>query len=102
MRCLQEEVPKLARVAWVTQEIPKGTFGEPDSGIVSVAAGGMHTLFVDEMGRVWPCGSNDDAALGYKTPSGFDQDVVDTPQLVESLRRTSMRARHPTPTFVAQ
>ncbi|KAK1225983.1 hypothetical protein PQX77_000684 [Marasmius sp. AFHP31] len=86
------EIPKPARVAWVTQEMSKGTFGGTDAGIESVAAGGFHTLFVDEMGTVWSCGSNDDAALGYKTPEGFDQDVVETPQVVEALRKDGFRA----------
>ncbi|KAF9264597.1 RCC1/BLIP-II [Marasmius fiardii PR-910] len=86
-------IPKPARVSWVTEQIQRGGVfgGGPNAGLKSVAAGGMHTLFVDENGTVWSCGSNDDAALGYKTPPGFEGDIVETPQPVESLRRDGFR-----------
>ncbi|KAJ3873645.1 RCC1/BLIP-II [Lentinula edodes] len=46
----------------------EGVFGlEPGAGIVSIAAGGMHTLLLDEKGTIWSAGVNDDAALGRIT-----------------------------------
>ena len=47
------EVSKPRRNKWVGQKMEQGAFGAtPGSGIVSVAAGGLHTLFADENGVV--------------------------------------------------
>ncbi|KAG5342307.1 hypothetical protein C0989_003436 [Termitomyces sp. Mn162] len=66
----QHNKPK--RNIWIEKQMEEGTFGEVGSGLESVAAGGLHTLFIDEKGTVWTCGTNDDAALGRIT-----QDVPD-------------------------
>lgn len=40
------------RNRWVEAQVAKGTFGENDAGITAIAAGGLHTLFIDENGTV--------------------------------------------------
>ncbi|KAL4076176.1 regulator of chromosome condensation 1/beta-lactamase-inhibitor protein II [Scleroderma citrinum] len=55
------------RNPWVDQMINEGTFGSEGAGLETIAAGGMHTLFIDEKGTIWSCGVNDDAALGRVT-----------------------------------
>jgi regulator of chromosome condensation len=48
-----DELPKPTRNTWVEEKIGQGVFGpRPNSGIVGVAAGGLHTLFIDESGTV--------------------------------------------------
>ncbi|KAK7041776.1 hypothetical protein VNI00_009065 [Paramarasmius palmivorus] len=75
-----DEIPKPARVAWVNQAIEEGKFGAEGAGLVAVAAGVfIHSSLTKQ-------DPNDDAALGYKTPEGFEQDVVETPQLIQSLK----------------
>lgn len=81
------EKDKMTRNTWIEEQIVAGTFGEPGAGLEAVAAGGLHTLFIDEKGtvrqifvylfnltapQVWSCGNNDEAALGRVT-----QDVPD-------------------------
>ncbi|GLB34025.1 putative RCC1 domain-containing protein [Lyophyllum shimeji] len=61
------ELDKPKKNLWVEEQIQEGTFGGVGAGIESVAAGGLHTLFIDEAGTVWTCGVNDDAALGRIT-----------------------------------
>jgi hypothetical protein len=39
-------------VAWGEEQIEEGTFGPDNAGIETVAAGGMHSIFVDEKGTV--------------------------------------------------
>ncbi|KAI0796863.1 regulator of chromosome condensation 1/beta-lactamase-inhibitor protein II [Abortiporus biennis] len=51
----------------IEAKIEEGVFGEPGASFEAVAAGGLHSLFVDEKGTVWSCGVNDDAALGRVT-----------------------------------
>ncbi|KAL0949294.1 hypothetical protein HGRIS_009372 [Hohenbuehelia grisea] len=68
------ELDKPRRNAWVEEKIEEGAFGEDGAGIESIAAGGMHTIFVDEKGTVWTCGVNDDAALGRDTRDIPDPD----------------------------
>ncbi|KAH7890593.1 hypothetical protein F5I97DRAFT_1826689 [Phlebopus sp. FC_14] len=60
------------RNPWVETKIGEGVFGSGGAGLEAIAAGGMHTLFIDEKGTVWSCGVNDDAALGRLT-----EDVTD-------------------------
>ena len=38
--------------AWVDQAVKDGIFGDLGAGIESVSAGGMHTLMIDEAGKV--------------------------------------------------
>ncbi|EIN10547.1 RCC1/BLIP-II [Punctularia strigosozonata HHB-11173 SS5] len=52
---------------WVTEKVEDGAFGSEDAGLETIAAGGMHTLLVDERGTVWTCGVNDEGALGRVT-----------------------------------
>ncbi|KAF5363508.1 hypothetical protein D9756_000340 [Leucocoprinus leucothites] len=64
---IEIEVPKLRRNKWVEKQMESGTFGDKGAGLESIAAGGLHTLFLDEQGTVWSCGVNDNAALGRIT-----------------------------------
>ncbi|KAJ3893140.1 regulator of chromosome condensation 1/beta-lactamase-inhibitor protein II, partial [Lentinula edodes] len=62
------EYPRPKRHIWAERKMSEGVFGlEPGAGIVSIAAGGMHTLLLDEKGTIWSAGVNDDAALGRIT-----------------------------------
>ncbi|KAJ3531511.1 hypothetical protein NM688_g7565 [Phlebia brevispora] len=61
------ELEKPTRNKLVEQKMQDGEFGEEGAGLEAVAAGGLFTLFVDEKGTVWSCGTNDDAALGRVT-----------------------------------
>ena len=48
-----DEVSKPTRNTWVEEKMAQGVFGSgPGSGIVGVAAGGLHSLFIDENGTV--------------------------------------------------
>jgi len=48
-----DELSKPTRNTWVEEKIAQGAFGPgPGSGIVGVAAGGLHSLFIDENGTV--------------------------------------------------
>ncbi|KAH8094886.1 RCC1/BLIP-II [Cristinia sonorae] len=58
---------KPRRNPWVEKAIKEGRFGEEGAGFETIAAGGLHSLFIDEKGTVWSCGVNDDAALGRIT-----------------------------------
>jgi regulator of chromosome condensation len=50
-----DELSKPTRNTWVEEKIAQGVFGTgPGSGIVGVAAGGLHSLFTDENGTVCP------------------------------------------------
>ena len=40
--------------AFVSKHIEAGTFGSPGAGLEAIAAGGLHTLFLDENGTVRP------------------------------------------------
>jgi regulator of chromosome condensation len=46
------EISKPRRHVWIEKKIEEGIFGEPGAGIESVAAGGLHTVFIDEKGTV--------------------------------------------------
>ncbi|KAF5322189.1 hypothetical protein D9619_000472 [Psilocybe cf. subviscida] len=67
-----DEKTKPKRNTWAEEQIEDNLLGDDHGGFESVAAGGLHTLFVDEKGAIWSCGVNDDAALGRVT-----QDVPD-------------------------
>lgn len=48
-----DELSKPTRNTWVEEKMSQGVFGSgPGSGIVGVAAGGLHSLFIDENGTV--------------------------------------------------
>ncbi|KZT12728.1 RCC1/BLIP-II [Laetiporus sulphureus 93-53] len=64
---LLDEFDKPRKNAWIEEKIREGLFGGPEAGLEAVAAGGLHSLFIDEKGTVWSCGVNDDAALGRIT-----------------------------------
>jgi regulator of chromosome condensation len=55
-----DELSKPTRNTWVEEKISQGVFGPgPGSGITGIAAGGLHSLFIDENGTVCmliPCG----------------------------------------------
>lgn len=46
------ELPKPKKNLWVEEKMQEGLFGDVGAGIESIAAGGMHTLFIDESGTV--------------------------------------------------
>lgn len=62
-----DEFDKPKKNPWFEKKMEEGLFGGEGAGIESVAAGGLHSLFVDEKGTIWSCGVNDDAALGRVT-----------------------------------
>lgn len=66
------------RNTWVDQKIKEGAFGSEGAGLEAIAAGGLHTLFIDEKGTIWSCGVNDDAALGRVTKDVPDPDKPDS------------------------
>lgn len=47
-----DEQTKPKRNIWVEEQIEDGTFGVEGAGIESIAAGGLHTVFIDEKGTV--------------------------------------------------
>ncbi|PCH41194.1 RCC1/BLIP-II [Wolfiporia cocos MD-104 SS10] len=61
------EYGKPKKNVWIEKKIQEGVFGEENAGLEAVAAGGLHSLFIDEKGAIWSCGVNDDAALGRIT-----------------------------------
>lgn len=46
------ELPKPRKNAWVEEGIKDNIFGPDGAGIEAIAAGGLHTIFVDEKGTV--------------------------------------------------
>ncbi|KAF7301914.1 hypothetical protein MIND_00757400 [Mycena indigotica] len=82
-----DEVDKPKKHTWCEEQMEEDTFGEDYAGIETIAAGGMHTVFVDEKGTVWTCGVNDDAALGRVTEGISDPDgeLTSIPHPLESL-----------------
>jgi regulator of chromosome condensation len=47
-----DEFGKPKKHTWVEKGIEEGKFGEKGAGIEAAAAGGLHTMFLDEKGRV--------------------------------------------------
>ncbi|KAI0807676.1 RCC1/BLIP-II [Fomes fomentarius] len=62
-----QEINKPRKNAFVASHIEEGTFGGDGAGLETIAAGGLHTLFVDEKGTIWSSGTNDNGALGRVT-----------------------------------
>ncbi|KAJ7068538.1 regulator of chromosome condensation 1/beta-lactamase-inhibitor protein II [Mycena amicta] len=88
------ELDKPKKHTWCEEQMEEGTFGEDNAGIETLAAGGMHTIFVDEKGTVWTCGVNDDAALGRVTEGIPDPEgeLTNIPHPLESLIAEKFRA----------
>ena len=49
-----QEINKPRKNAFVANHIEEETFGGDEAGLESIAAGGLHTLFIDEKGTVRP------------------------------------------------
>ena len=50
---LLDEFDKPKKHTWIEKKIDEGVFGaEAGAGLEAVAAGGLHTLFLDEKGTV--------------------------------------------------
>lgn len=47
-----DEFDKPKKNMWIEKKMEEGAFGEEDAGIECVAAGGLHTMFIDEKGTV--------------------------------------------------
>ncbi|KAL5528177.1 hypothetical protein ACEPAF_7313 [Sanghuangporus sanghuang] len=75
---------------------------ERGAGIECAVAGGMHSLVIDELGRVWSWGVNDHGALGRQTTNVEDPDasgqLIDpeileyTPMIITKLAEEGFRA----------
>ncbi|KAG8790260.1 hypothetical protein FRC12_012376 [Ceratobasidium sp. 428] len=89
--------------AWFKDAIEAGILGrEKGAGVDDLCAGGMHTLAVDELGKVWTWGINDNAALGRPTvnvahpekPNEIvEAEVLETqPMVVQTLLDEGFRA----------
>ncbi|KLO20338.1 RCC1/BLIP-II protein [Schizopora paradoxa] len=89
--------------AWFEAAAQNDTLGsEVGAGVEQVCAGGMHTLAIDELGKVWSWGVNDHGALGRQTSDVVDaenpDEVVDTellesqPMVVQGLLDEDFRA----------
>ena len=46
------EFDKPKKNTWIEKKIEEGAFGGEEAGIESIAAGGLHTMFIDEKGTV--------------------------------------------------
>jgi hypothetical protein len=71
----------------VEAQIVKGTFGESGAGITAIAAGGLHTLFIDEneIVHLITCCYIAFYVIDYCPRCGLVVRLI-TPPLVESLR----------------
>ncbi|EJD01011.1 RCC1/BLIP-II [Fomitiporia mediterranea MF3/22] len=97
-----DQLDKPRKNPWIEKKIEEGVFGGEGAGIEAIAAGGMHTMFVDEKGTIWSCGVNDEAALGRitkdvpdpeKEGEFMDVDVLTAfPYPLESLVEEKFRA----------
>ncbi|KAJ7038028.1 RCC1/BLIP-II [Mycena alexandri] len=76
----------------VLQQVTDGSLGP--IGVESVAAGGMHSLFLDSNGKIWSFGSNDSLALGRLTqpPQGKPDNVPELVSGLEDFRATAIAA----------
>ncbi|KZV94992.1 RCC1/BLIP-II protein [Exidia glandulosa HHB12029] len=88
--------------AWVKEAVESGLLGGPGAGFETVCVNGMHNLAVDELGRIWSWGINDEGQLGRRTSNvddparpgeKLDRDELEsTPALVEELDPEVFRA----------
>ncbi|KDN34447.1 hypothetical protein RSAG8_12479, partial [Rhizoctonia solani AG-8 WAC10335] len=93
---------------WFKEAIETGILGTgPGAGVDALCAGGMHTLIVDEVGKVWSWGINDNAALGRPTvdvthpdrPNEvIEAEILETEPMVVQVR---LGVRHNGPKFNA-
>ncbi|KAJ1305889.1 hypothetical protein OPQ81_010609 [Rhizoctonia solani] len=79
----------------------EGKLGGEGAGVETLAAGGLHTLAVDEAGKVWTWGTNDDGALGRMVEGpdpedptkAIDSDLAEsTPTVLKTLVDEGFRA----------
>jgi len=67
--------------AWIKEAIENGTLGaEKGAGLEQVCVGAMHSLAIDELGRIWSWGINDEGQLGRVTEgiAGVDKDELES------------------------
>ncbi|KAJ7143469.1 RCC1/BLIP-II [Mycena filopes] len=76
----------------VLQQVTDGSLGSV--GVESVAAGGMHSLFIDSNGKIWSFGLNDSLALGRATkpPEGKPENVPELVDGLDGFRATAVAA----------
>ncbi|KDQ13965.1 hypothetical protein BOTBODRAFT_110732 [Botryobasidium botryosum FD-172 SS1] len=87
---------------WFDEAIKEGKLGEEGAGVESVAAGGMHTLVIDEAGKVWSWGVNDEGSLGRpvidvpnpeKPEEMMDREELEcNPMVIDTLVEEDFRA----------
>ncbi|KAI9056278.1 RCC1/BLIP-II [Trametes sanguinea] len=85
-------VAKPRRNHYVDNLVEQGAFGEPGAGLECIAAGGLHSVLIDETGTVWTCGMNDNAELGRVTVTITEGDTT-----VEVDEATSLPFHVPVP-----
>ncbi|CDO76928.1 hypothetical protein BN946_scf185006.g10 [Trametes cinnabarina] len=85
-------VDKPRRNHYVEKLVEQGAFGEPGAGLESVAAGGLHSVLIDETGTIWTCGTNDNAELGRTTVT-----IAERKTTVEVDEATSLPFHVPVP-----
>ncbi|KAM0746713.1 RCC1/BLIP-II [Meredithblackwellia eburnea MCA 4105] len=87
------EIKRPRPQAWFEGKIEEKADGWED-GIAGLECGGMHTLAVDKLGRVWSWGINDNAALGRSTslPDVESEELETQPMLVEGLDPETFKA----------
>ncbi|KAF8588636.1 RCC1/BLIP-II [Ramaria rubella] len=88
--------------AWFETAAKGDVLGSEGAGVEKICAGGMHTLVVDEAGKVWSWGINDNASLGRPTNQVPDPDntneileaeILETqPMVVQTLVDEKFRA----------
>ncbi|EJD52432.1 RCC1/BLIP-II [Auricularia subglabra TFB-10046 SS5] len=88
--------------AWVKEAVEEDKLGGPGAGFEAVVSGAMHTLAIDEEGRMWSWGINDEGQLGRVTndvedPANpgqkLDKDELEaTPALIQGLDHQDFRA----------
>ncbi|KAF8335878.1 regulator of chromosome condensation 1/beta-lactamase-inhibitor protein II [Cantharellus anzutake] len=88
--------------SWFEEATREGKLGGEGAGLEVICAGGMHSLVIDEAGKVWSWGINDNAALGRPTveipdPSNpgknFEPEELETqPKTVDTLVEDNFRA----------
>ncbi|GFZ51886.1 Poly(A)+ RNA transport protein 2 [Saitozyma sp. JCM 24511] len=101
-----EEIGRPKLHSWFEEQIEDGKLSRDGTsgsgGLETVAAGGMHTLAIDEGGKVRSWGINDNAALGRITANVPDpndpsatipnEDLETYPFVVETLEKEGFRA----------
>ncbi|KAF8527766.1 regulator of chromosome condensation 1/beta-lactamase-inhibitor protein II [Gautieria morchelliformis] len=88
--------------AWFETAAKGDILGSEGAGVEKICAGGMHTLAIDEAGKVWSWGINDNASLGRPTADVPDPDnpketleaeILETqPMVIQTLVDENFRA----------